>query len=101
MAFIDASIVNVALPVLVNDLQATLSDMQWVIEAYFLFTSSLILVGGSLGDLFGRKRIFEIGIALFTIASLWCGIAGSAAELIAARALQGIGGALWCPAHWR
>ena len=97
MAFIDASIVNVALPVLVNDLQATLSDMQWVIEAYFLFTSSLILVGGSLGDLFGRKRIFEIGIALFTIASLWCGIAGSAAELIAARALQGIGGALMVP----
>jgi EmrB/QacA subfamily drug resistance transporter len=97
MAFIDGTVVNVALPVLQKDLGATVGDAQWVVEAYSLFLASLILVGGSLGDSFGRKRIFAIGIALFTIASVLCGLAPSIILLIIARAIQGIGGALLVP----
>lgn len=97
MAFIDGSVVNVALPALQRDLGATGADAQWVIEAYTLFLASLILVGGSLGDRMGRRRIFAAGIALFTVASVWCGLAPSTALLIAARAVQGIGGALLVP----
>jgi EmrB/QacA subfamily drug resistance transporter len=97
MAFIDGSVVNVALPVLQRDLQATVADTQWVVESYTLFLASLTLVGGSLGDRLGRRRIFAAGIILFTIASIWCGLAPDPAQLIVARAVQGIGGALFVP----
>lgn len=97
MAFIDSTVVNVALPVLQTDLRATVADVQWVVEAYALFLSALILVGGSLGDHFGRRRIYATGIALFTLASLACGLAPTITFLIIARAAQGIGGALLVP----
>ena len=97
MAFIDGAAVNVALPKMQAELNATVVDMQWVIEGYTLFLASLLLVGGSLGDHYGRKRIFGIGIVLFTLASVWCGFAPDALQLIIARAVQGIGGALLVP----
>src|SRR5205814_4570062 len=97
MSFVDSTVVNVALPALQTDLHATITDVQWVIEAYALFLGALILVGGSLGDQFGRKRIFLAGVGLFTIASVLCGFAGSARALIAGRALQGIGAAFLVP----
>src|SRR3989440_2119555 len=97
MAFIDGTVVNVALPVLQRELNATAADVQWVVEAYSLFLAALILVGGSLGDSFGRKRIFAIGIVLFTACSVLCGLAPNVTLLIAARAIQGIGGALLVP----
>src|SRR6266404_5119078 len=93
MTFIDATVVNVALPALQTDLHATVTDVQWVIEAYALFLGALILIGGSLGDQFGRKRVFLLGVVLFTVASVGCGFATSPATLIAGRALQGIGAA--------
>src|SRR3954465_10638604 len=83
MSFIDATVVNVALPALQADLHATITEVQWVIEAYALFLGALILVGGSLGDQFGRKRVFLAGVVLFTIASVFCGLAGSARALVA------------------
>ncbi|MGH9970208.1 MAG: MFS transporter [Pyrinomonadaceae bacterium] len=97
IAFIDGTVVNVALPALQKSLEATAIGVQWVIEAYSLFLSALLLVGGSLGDRFGRKRVFLIGVSLFSLASVWCGIAPNIAQLIAARAVQGIGGALLVP----
>ena len=97
MAYIDSTIVNVALPTLQTDLAATATDVQWVVESYALFVAALILVGGALGDRFGRRRIFTIGVALFTIASVWCGLSASVQQLIWARAVQGIGGALLIP----
>src|SRR5438105_1636138 len=75
LALIDGTVVNVAVPVLQADLKATVADAQWVIEGYSLFLSSLILVGGALGDHFGRRRVFTIGVALFALASVWCGLA--------------------------
>ena len=97
MAFIDGSVVNVALPVLQVDLNATTTDVQWVVEAYSLFLAALILVGGALGDRFGRRRIFALGIAIFTLASVGCGFSPNVLLLILARAIQGIGGALLVP----
>ncbi len=97
MAFIDSTVVNVALPVLQRDLHATSVDVQWVVEAYALFLAALILVGGALGDRFGRKRVYATGIILFAVASALCGISQSAGQLIVARAIQGIGGALLTP----
>src|SRR5712692_6335661 len=97
MAFIDGTVVNVALPVLQIDLHATVADVQWVVEAYSLFLAALILVGGSLGDSFGRRRIYAIGIVLFVAASVLCGLAPNITFLIVARAVQGIGGALLVP----
>jgi EmrB/QacA subfamily drug resistance transporter len=97
LTFVDATVVNVALPALQAGLHATITDVQWVIEAYGLFLGALILVGGSMGDQFGRKRVFVTGIALFTGASVLCGLAGSVRVLIAGRALQGIGAALLVP----
>ena len=97
MAFIDGSVVNVALPVIQRELNATTSDVQWIVEAYSLFLAALILVGGSLGDHYGRRRIFAIGVTVFTIASIFCGLAPNVQLLIIARALQGIGGALLVP----
>src|ERR1043166_2729442 len=83
LTFIDLTVVNVALPALQADLQATITDVQWVIEAYTLFLGALILVGGSLGDQFGRKRMFLGGVTFFTAASLLCGVASSPRVLIA------------------
>ena len=97
MAFIDGTVVNLALPVLQADLGATVTDLQWIVEAYALFIAALILVGGSLGDHFGRRRIFASGVALFAMASMWCGLAPDIEQLIAARAVQGMGGALLLP----
>src|SRR5215467_13511756 len=97
MAFIDGSVVNVALPVIQQDLGATATDVQWIVETYALFLSSLILVGGSLGDLYGRRRIFALGIAVFTLSSIWCGLSPTVLSLILARAVQGIGAALLVP----
>src|SRR6201999_2538470 len=93
MAFIDGTVVNVALPALQSAFHATAIDVQWVIESYALFLAALLLVGGSLGDHFGRRRIFAAGVAIFTLASIWCGLAPNITHLIAARAVQGIGGA--------
>lgn len=97
MAMIDGTAVNVALPVLQRSLNASVSQAQWIVEAYALFLGALILVGGSLGDLFGRKRIFAIGITIFVLASTACGLSQNSTELILARAIQGIGGALMVP----
>ncbi len=97
MSFIDGTVVNVALPALQTNLKATVTDVQWVVEAYALFLAALLLLGGSLGDHFGRKRIYAIGIALFALASVWCGLAPSIHQLIVARAVQGVGGALLVP----
>ena len=97
MAFVDGTIVNVALPVLQDDLDATVAALQWVVEAYALFLSALLLVGGMLGDNFGHRRVFATGIVIFTAASMWCGFAPDTAQLIAARAVQGVGGALLVP----
>jgi len=97
MSFIDATAVNVALPIIQRELVATVDQMQWVIEAYALFLSALILVGGSLGDLFGRRKLFSIGIAIFALASIGCAFAPSILALIAFRSIQGIGAALAVP----
>ena len=97
MAFIDGTVVNIALPALQQSLHATVVDVQWVIEAYSLLLSALLLLGGSLGDRYGRRRIFMIGVALFSLASAWCGFASNVHELIIARGFQGIGGALLVP----
>jgi EmrB/QacA subfamily drug resistance transporter len=97
MTFIDATVVNVALPALQADLHATITDVQWVIEAYALFLGALILVGGSMGDQFGRKRVFLFGVAFFAAASVLCGVATSPRVLIIGRALQGVGAAFLAP----
>ncbi|HET6276476.1 MAG TPA: MFS transporter [Candidatus Cybelea sp.] len=97
MPFIDSTAVNVSLPVIQRELHTTAGQTQWVIEGYALFLSALILLGGALGDIYGRKRIFAAGIALFALASLACALAGSIEALIAARCVQGIGGALATP----
>src|SRR6266404_4390693 len=97
MAFIDGTVVNVALPALQSGLNATAVDLQWVIEAYSLLLSAFLLVGGSLGDHYGLRRIFLIGVALFAAASAACGLAADIRQLIAARALQGLGAALLVP----
>jgi len=97
MVFIDGTAVNVALPALQRDLKATVSDVQWVVESYALFLAALMLVGGSMGDRFGRRRIFCIGAAIFAVASIWCGVSPGVRQLILARAAQGIGGALLVP----
>ena len=97
MAFIDGTVVNVALPALQAGLNATVRDVLWVVEAYALCLAALMLVGGLMGDRFGRRRVFCSGVALFALASVWCGLAASVGQLITARALQGMGGALLIP----
>jgi EmrB/QacA subfamily drug resistance transporter len=97
MVFIDGTVVNVALPALQREFGATAAQVQWIVESYALFLASLLLVGGSAGDRFGRRRIFTLGVTLFGIASVWCAIVGSIGQLLAARAMQGIGGALLVP----
>jgi len=97
MAFIDGSVVNVALPSIQSELGASIAAMQWVVDAYLLFLGALVLVGGSMGDKLGRRKVFIAGIALFTVASAACGFAPDTSWLIAARAWQGVGAALLVP----
>src|SRR5436305_14401242 len=98
MAFIDGSVVNVALPAVQQDLGGGLATQQWVVDAYLLTLGSLILVGGSLGDIFGESRVFAIGVGSFAGASLLCAIAPDAPALIVFRGIQGMAGALLTPA---
>ena len=97
MAFIDSTVVNVALPVIQERLGASVRGAQWIVEAYALGLSSLLLVGGALGDRLGRRRVFVAGVAVFAVASAACGFAVDVGQLVAARALQGLGGALLIP----
>jgi MFS family permease len=97
LAFIDGSVVNVALPALAHDLKVAPSTLSWAINAYLLPLGALILLGGALGDHFGRRRFFQIGLSTFTVASVACAAAPSVAWLLAARALQGLGAALLLP----
>jgi len=97
MSFIDGSAVNVALPVMQRELHASAQSGQWVVESYALFLSALMLIGGSLGDIFGRRLVYGIGIALFAVASLGCALAPNVDVLVVARSVQGIGAALATP----
>jgi EmrB/QacA subfamily drug resistance transporter len=97
MAFIDGTVVNVALPALQQSFRATVLDVQWVVESYSLFLAALLLVGGSMGDRFGRRLVFCCGVAVFAVASIGCGLAQNVGQLIIARAVQGVGGALLLP----
>src|SRR5437660_11357682 len=97
MAFIDGTVVNVALPALQSALGATIAEVQWVVEAYALLLAALLLTGGALGDLYGRRKVFAAGVGLFSVASAWCGLAPGIRHFILARGLQGIGGALLVP----
>ena len=97
IAFLDSTVVNVALPTIGRELDAGISSLQWVVNAYTLTLSGFLLLGGSLGDHYGRRRVFVIGVVWFAVASLLCGLAPTDEALVAARALQGIGGALLTP----
>ena len=97
MGFVDGTLVNVALPAIQKSLGANLAQAQWVVEAYMLLLSALLLVGGALGDRHGRRRVFAIGVAIFTAASVACAAAPNVQVLIGARAVQGVGAALLTP----
>ncbi|MGH7260915.1 MAG: MFS transporter [Nitrospiraceae bacterium] len=97
LAFIDGTVVNVALPAIQRDLQADAFEAQWVVESYAWFLAALLLVGGSLGDHFGRRMIFAIGVVLFAAASVACALSADIRQLITARAVQGVGAALLVP----
>src|SRR5205807_5007792 len=97
VVMLDGTVVNIALPAIGRDLGAGVDGLQWIISGYLLTLASLILLGGSLGDRFGRRRVFVIGVIWFAVASLLCGVAPDLQTLIAARLLQGIGGALLTP----
>src|SRR5439155_1123336 len=105
LAFVDGTVVNLALPALQRELGATVADVQWVVEAYALLLAALLLVGGSLGDRLGRRRIYASGIVLFAAASSACGLARDVRQLVIARAVQGVGAALLVPgsrgSSWR
>ena len=97
MVFIEGTVVNVVLPVLQREMNASVADVQWVVVAYALILASLLLIGGSLGDHYGRRLIFGVGVAIFGLASIACGLVSSIDQLIIARAVQGVGGALLVP----
>jgi EmrB/QacA subfamily drug resistance transporter len=97
MAFLDGTVVNVSLPALQSAFHASVADVQWVVEAYALFLAALLLVGGSLGDIFGRKKIYLLGVAIFALASAGCGLSRNIDTLILARSIQGLGAALLVP----
>ena len=97
MAALDATVVGIALPAIGRDFHASVASIQWVVDAYTLTLAGLLLLGGTLGDSYGRRKVFQIGVVWFAVASLLCGLAPDAAVLIAARALQGVGGALLTP----
>ena len=98
MAFIDGSVVNIALPAIQQALQAAAASTQWIVNAYLLLLGALVLVGGSAADRYGRRRIFLVGIAVFTAASIACGLSPNIRALIVSRAVQGFGAALLTPA---
>src|SRR5204863_748744 len=95
---VDATVVNVALPAISNDLGGGLAGQQWTANAYLVTLSSLLLIGGSLGDIFGERRVFALGVFLFGVTSVICAVAPTIEVLVGARALQGIAGALLTPA---
>jgi MFS family permease len=97
LAFVDGTVVNVALPAVQRELHATVGQAQWVVESYALLLAALLLVGGALGDRFGRRRVFLLGVALFAAASLACALSHTVQQLIGARAVQGIGAAMLVP----
>jgi EmrB/QacA subfamily drug resistance transporter len=97
MVMLDSTVVNLALPTIQHELSATMSELQWIVDAFVLALASLLLTGGTLGDLFGRRRAFIAGVALFTAGSIVCALAPSSGVLIAARVFQGVGGALMMP----
>ncbi len=97
MAFIDGTALNVALPAIQQDLDLTGSELLWVVNAYTLFLAALILIGGSLGDIYGKKKIFVLGISIFTVFSIFCGLSDTATWLIISRGFQGIGAAIMIP----
>src|SRR2546425_13071790 len=97
MASLDATVVNVALPHIGADFDTTVSSLQWVLTGYLVALASLILLGGALGDRFGRRKVFVIGTVWFAVASVLCGVAPGIDVLIAARVLRGVGGALLSP----
>jgi EmrB/QacA subfamily drug resistance transporter len=97
ITFIDGTVVNVVLPILQSELGADVSEVQWIVEMYALMLSALILVGGSLGDRLGRRRIFMIGVLVFALSSAWCGLSPNIIQLIIARGVQGVGAALLVP----
>jgi EmrB/QacA subfamily drug resistance transporter len=97
MAFLDSTVLNVALPAVQADLGASAREAQWVYGAYALVLAALVLIGGSLGDRYGRRRVFVLGAAIFAVASAWCALAPGPGQLVAARAVQGVGGALLVP----
>jgi EmrB/QacA subfamily drug resistance transporter len=97
MAFLDGTVVNIALPDIGRDLDASTSSLQWILNGYLLTLASLILLGGSLGDRYGRRLVFVVGVGLFTLSSLLCAVAPTVELLIGARLLQGVGGALLTP----
>jgi MFS family permease len=100
VASIDSSVVSVALPAIARDLGGGLEAQQWISNAYLLTLGSLILVGGSLGDIYGERRIFAAGVGLFGLCSIACAAAPTVNVLIATRALQGAAAALLTPPHW-
>src|SRR5919109_4738630 len=97
MAALDATVVGIALPAIGRDFHAGIADLQWVVNAYTLTLAGLLLLGGTLGDSYGRRKVFVIGVVWFAAASLLCGLAPTAGVLIAARTLQGVGAALLTP----
>src|ERR1044072_8277492 len=98
MVILDVAIVNVALPSIKSDLDFSQANLQWVISAYAIIFGGTLLLGGRLGDLLGRRRLFMVGLGVFSLSSLLCGLAWSESSLIAFRGLQGLGGALLAPA---
>jgi MFS family permease len=97
MAYIDEPVVNVALPAIETDLAISVAVIQWLVNGYTLCLSAFLLIVGAAGDLFGRRRIFLVGIVIFAAASLWCGLSPTVAQLILGRAVQGMGAALLIP----
>src|ERR1700726_3949602 len=97
MILLDTTIVNVAIPAMSAGLNAPLDEILWVLNAYILVYAVLLITAGRLGDLYGQRTLFAIGLAVFTVASALCGISQTSGELIAARVLQGVGGALLTP----
>jgi len=98
MTYLDNNIVNVAIPTIQHSLHLSVSGLEWVVSSYLLTVAGLLLVGGRLADVFGRRRLFLVGMAVFTLSSLATGLAGSGGVLIASRAIQGIGAAMLMPA---